>query len=121
MQILIAGKKLGLTEAIKSYAETKIGKLDKFYKKIIRADLTLGMNSSHHLKGKKYFAECKLEIPGKDLFVEIVEDDIYKAIDELEKELKNRIKKQKVKQNPGRENKHIRKIRRDVKEDPGIF
>jgi len=109
MQTKINGRGIKLTEAIKSYAEDKIGKLDKFYNNIIRANITVGMESHHHQKGEIFFAECRLEIPGNDLFASKTEKTLYKAIDKIRDYLELELKKHKVKTRK----KDKRKVRND--------
>ena len=110
MQVLINGKGIELTDAIKSYAEEKISGLDKFYDKIIRADVTVGMESHHHQKGDIFVAECKLEIPGNDLFASKNELSLYKAIDKVRDYLELELKKRKAHQRE-KDKKDKRKVR----------
>ena len=93
MQINITTKNTELTEAIKDYTEKKFEVLDKFFEGIIRADVILGLESTHHNKGDVFFAECKLEVPGNDLFVKKEEPSLYKAIDKAQDHLREELKK----------------------------
>jgi len=97
MQILLNGKNIELTEAIKNYVEKKISSLDKFHPKIIRAIVEVGVENHHHLKGKIFVAECKLEIPGDDIFASKKEKTLYKAIDKVRDYLETELKKNKAK------------------------
>ena len=97
MKINISSKGMEMTSAIKQYAEKKIADLDKFYKKIIMAEIRVGKESSHHNKGDIFFAEVKLEVPGTDLFAEKTEEDLYKAIDKVRDYLEDELKKRKDK------------------------
>lgn len=97
MQIIISGKGVDLTDAIESYVTKKINVLDKYMEGIIRADVVLGMETKHHVKGDKFFAECKLEVPGNDLFYREVGSDLYAAIDEMRTRLEGELKKRKGK------------------------
>lgn len=96
MQIIITGKNIELTEAIKDYVDKKISGLDKFLAGIIRADVTVGVESHHHQKGDVFICECKLEIPGKDLFASKNEQTLYKAIDKVRDYLEIEIQKHKA-------------------------
>ena len=99
MQTQITGKHMELTDAIKDYVNKKMLALNKFYnEKIIRAEVVLGVNSEHHNKGDKFFAECKLDVPGKNLFAVKEEDSLYKAIDKIRDYLELELKKYKLKQ-----------------------
>ena len=49
MRIQLRGEKIEITEAINSYVEEKISKLDKFFKeKDIQAKVTIKMNGKKH-------------------------------------------------------------------------
>lgn len=97
MQVIITGRGIELTDAIKDYAEKKISGLDKFYGQIIRAVVTVGLETHHHQKGDIFFCECKLEIPGNDLFASKTENTLYRAIDKVHSDLENELKKRKAK------------------------
>lgn len=97
MQIVIGGKGIELTDAIKSYVDKKISGLDKFYPNIIRAVVEVGLDNHHHLKGDIFTAECKLEIPGNDVFASKNEKTLYKAIDKVRDYLEIELKKSKAK------------------------
>lgn len=97
MNIIITGKGIELTDAIKDYAEKKISGLDKFFEGIIRAHVTVGMETRHHQKGDVFVCECKLEIPGNDLFASKNEAVLYKAIDKVRDYLELELKKAKAK------------------------
>ncbi len=98
MQINIVGKNMDLTESIKEYVEKKISGLEKFYSRIIKADVIVGLTTTKQNKGKIYLAECKLEVPGKDLFASKVEEkDLYKAIDKIRDYLEIELKRHKRK------------------------
>ncbi|HLC69571.1 MAG TPA: ribosome-associated translation inhibitor RaiA [Patescibacteria group bacterium] len=96
MQVLISGKGVELTDAIKNYITKKISSLDKFYDKIIRADVVVCLETNHHQKGKIFVADCKLEVPGQDLFASKNEVTLYKAIDKVRDYLEGELKKHKV-------------------------
>lgn len=97
MQILITGKKVQLTDAIEGYVIKKISGLEKFFKGIIRADTVVGEDTKRHKKGNVFFAECKLEVPGYDLFVRRDATSLYAAIDDLKDHLELELKKHKSK------------------------
>ena len=110
MQIKVNGRGIELTEAIRNYAEKKISGLNKFYDKIIRAVITVGVESHHHQKGQIFIAECKLEVPGNDLFASKSEKTLYKAIDKIRDYLEAELKKFKTKSRE-KEKKDKRRVR----------
>lgn len=112
--MIVNGKQLEVTPAIKSYAEKKVQTLEKFYERIVRATVTVGMETHHHLKGEIFFAECKLEVPGGDIFAKQTAKDVYAALDLLKDELEAEVKKFKVHQKGNQKKNKI--IGRDSKE-----
>ncbi len=105
-----------LSEAIKDYVNKKILALNKFYNdKIIRADVVVGVSSDHHQKGKKFFAECKLDVPGKNLFALKEEETLYKAIDKIRDYLELELKKYKLKQRVTEKDKKINRANKEYK------
>lgn len=114
MQLIISGKGLSVTDAIENYVTKKINPVEKFFKGIIRADVTVGLETKHRVKGEIFFAECKLEIPGNDIFERESAKDVYAAIDGLRDGLEAELKKRKAKLH---KNDHkIRTARRRNKE-----
>ena len=77
------------TDPIKIYAEEKLGELDKFFDNIQFVDIDIGMTTHHHKKGKVYYAECNVSVPGKLLRVVKESDDLYKAIDKVKDHYKD--------------------------------
>lgn len=98
MQINITGRGIELTPAIESYVHKKIEALDKFYNQIIRAQVIVGIESHHHTKGSIFFAECRLEVPGRDIFVSETKEDLYQAIDKVRDHAEAELKKHKTKE-----------------------
>ncbi len=96
MNIIITGRGIDLTDAIKEYVDKKIGALEKFYDKILKAEVKVGKETDHHMKGYIFVCECKLDVPGNDLFASKNEKNLYKAIDKVRDYLEAEIKKHKV-------------------------
>lgn len=97
MHVIISGRGVDLTDAIETYVNKKISHLEKFSSTIIRADVVLGKSTKHHNKGDIFFAECKLEVPGNDLFNRVDASSVYEAVDLLRDSLERELKKYKVK------------------------
>lgn len=93
MTINIQGTGIELTEAIKAYVEEKIGPVQKFFDNIQQADVDVGRRNNHHQKGDVYYAEVTLHMPGQRVYVQKDADDLYKAIDEVKKDLKVELEK----------------------------
>ena len=117
MQLIISGKGMDLTPAIEEHVNKKIGSIEKFYDRIVRAHVTVGIDSNHHLKGKKFFAECKLEVPGPDIFVMETSEDVYAAIDVMRSRVEDEVKKHKEKFNMRSEDKAATREEKGYKEE----
>lgn len=88
MIVTLHGTGMELTPAIREYAEEKIQSLEKFFDNITKVDIDIGMQSHHHNKGKIYYAEVTLDIPGHTVRVTKESEDLYKAIDKVKDHLK---------------------------------
>ncbi len=97
MIINIQAKGMDLTNAIKQYVEDKASDLPTYFDNIQEVDVIVGMDSHHHNKGKIYFAEFILQIPGKNITVRKDAADLYKAIDKVKDHLKVELEKLKGK------------------------
>ena len=117
MQLIISGKGIDLTPAIEEYVNKKIGSIEKFYDRIVRAHVTVGLDSNHSVKGKKFFAECKLEVPGPDIFVMETGEDLYAAIDVMRNRIEDEVKKHKEKFSMTSEQKKESREEKEYKED----
>ena len=97
MNINIKATGMDLTDAIRDYAEGKVKSLTKFFENIQQADIDVGLESNHHNKGKIYYAEVNLQIPGKMVRVKKNAEELYKAIDKVKDHLKVELEKAKGK------------------------
>lgn len=93
----IHGTGIDLTDALKFYALEKINSLDKFFPNITKMEIDIGMRTRHHQKGKVYYAEVNVHIPGNVIRVVKDADDLYKAIDKVKDHLKVDLEKAKDK------------------------
>jgi len=100
MKITIKATNLDLTPEIKKAIEEKIATLDKFISHTdtsIEAFVEVAIETRHHKKGKIYYAEVNIKVPGKIIRAEAKEDNIYKAINTVKDELKVLLEKYKEK------------------------
>jgi ribosomal subunit interface protein len=94
LNIDIRGEEMGLTEAITSVIEKKLGSLDKYMSTVGNPQtlrVNVGKISDHHKKGNIFKAEADLLIPGHKIHAEINASELYAAIDLLKDELKSRL------------------------------
>jgi len=112
MKIILHGKNIELTPAIRDYVDEKIGSIAKFLSEpshsldecegepnddLIEARVEVSKPSKHHLEGKVFYAEVNLKM-GKNLMRATFEhDNLYVAIDRVRDEIERQIKKFKEK------------------------
>lgn len=110
MKIDIQAIHFNLDQQTRDYAAEKIGRLEKYYKNVILAEITL-ICDHEDTAGNTYVCKTKLQIPGKDLFAESGSRNINEAIDLVEDRLKQQIFKIKGRSNPKRLHQVKQKIR----------
>ena len=98
MKVTIKATNLKLTPEIKKAIEEKIATLDKFIPHIgtsVEAFVEVALETRHHKKGKIYYAEANIKVPGKIIRSEAREENIYRAINETKDELQRLLKEYK--------------------------
>jgi putative sigma-54 modulation protein len=91
MNILVTGRHLEVTPALKNYAEEKIKKFERYSSDITEATVTLSVEKYRHK------AEVMLKASGLLIQAESVTGEIYSAIDEVSEKLDRQVKKYKEK------------------------
>jgi len=91
MQLTIKGKNIDITDALKDYAEKKIGKITKYSDSIISIDITLSTERSWHM------ADITVHTSGYVLRGEERTGDMYASIDSAVEKLEKQLRKQKEK------------------------
>ena len=91
MNLSVSGHHLEVTPALRSYVETKLGRVTRHFDHVIDAHVILTANK---LTQK---AEVTLHVRGKDLHCECEQGDLYAAIDLLADKLDRQILKYKDK------------------------
>ena len=100
MKVNIKATNLDLTPEIKKAIEEKIATLDKFISHpdtSVEAFVEVAIETRHHKKGKIYYAEVNIKVPGEIIRSEAKEDNIYKAINTVKDELQVLLEKYKEK------------------------
>jgi len=111
MKIDIRNVHLELDDATRDYAAEKIGRLEKYYKNIVKAEIVLEEHSGD-TANVRYGCKAKVILPGNDLYAEEFDKDIKVAIDKVEAKLHHQLIKAKEKSNPSK----IHKAKNWVKE-----
>ncbi len=94
MKYNIRGDKMVITEAIKDYTETKLGKLEKYFKE---DDITA--NVLTRVRGNSQIVEVTIPTDKFILRSEEEKDDLYAAIDLVTDKLERQIRKNKTRLN----------------------
>jgi putative sigma-54 modulation protein len=94
----IKGTNMELTDAIKSAVAAELATLDARLERwgtAVFADVEVGKTSNHHQKGDIFRAEVNLQIPGKLLRAENVNEDLYVALKNVVSTLERDLEKEK--------------------------
>ncbi|MFO0752629.1 MAG: ribosome-associated translation inhibitor RaiA [Thermodesulfovibrionales bacterium] len=91
MNVIVNGRHLEITPALRSYSEEKIGKFEKYLSNITEAVVTLSVEKYRHK------AEVLLKVNGVLIQAEGVTGEVYSAIDEVVEKLEKQVKKYKEK------------------------
>ena len=91
MQLNVTGRRLEVTEALESYARTKLGRLERHFDHVTNVHVVLSVERERRR------AEATVHVTGRELFADAVEEDMYAAIDALVDKLDRQIKRYKEK------------------------
>ena len=91
MQLNISGHHVDVTDALKSYVEEKLQKLERHYDHITNAHVILTVEKIQQR------AEATVHISGAEVFADANSEDMYAAIDKLTDKLDRQILKHKEK------------------------
>ena len=97
MKIIISGKQLKITDAIRAYAEEKIEKISKYTDAITEVDVVLTVEQKKS-EGEVHKADGLVYASGTKIKIEARTTDLYAAIDELSERLERQVRKYKEKQ-----------------------
>jgi putative sigma-54 modulation protein len=91
MQINITGHHVELTDPLREYVASKLGRLERHESRITHADVVLNVEK---LRQK---VEATIRMAGAELFAAAESDDMYAAIDALTDKLDRQLNKHKGK------------------------
>ncbi|MDD5098745.1 MAG: ribosome-associated translation inhibitor RaiA [Candidatus Colwellbacteria bacterium] len=100
MKVNIKTKNFELTEALRDYIQEKMDYLDRLVSEWekeggVEMDFEAAKDTMHHNKGKVYYAEANLSVPGKVIRASKNGENLHSAIDEVKEVLAGEIKKYK--------------------------
>lgn len=91
MQLNLTGHHVDLTDALRSYVDTKFERLERHFDQVTNVHVILSVEK---LRQK---AEATLHLNGTNVFADNVQEDMYAAIDGLVDKLDRQVKKHKEK------------------------
>jgi len=91
VKVIISGKHMEVTNALKDYVRKKIGKLEKYFKDITEVQVTLSVEKDRHI------VEVTILVNGIILRGEEETGDMYASIDMVVDKLEKQIEKYKTK------------------------
>ena len=97
MKIIISGKQLKVTDAIRKYAEEKINKISKYSDAITEVDVVLTVEDTKS-EGPVHKADGLVYASGTKIKIEAEDKDLYASIDELSDRLERQVRKYKERQ-----------------------
>jgi putative sigma-54 modulation protein len=102
MDILILADGVILTEALQAAIEEKIGRIEQYAPRAVRARVRLRKVSAHP-SPRQYVVRVLCELPGRDLSAEESGGDVLSALDVVAEKIERRVRKQKTKRLDKRE------------------
>ncbi|MBM7615396.1 ribosome hibernation-promoting factor, HPF/YfiA family [Alkaliphilus hydrothermalis] len=91
MKVIVSGKNVEVTDALRSSVESKLTKLDKFFNEELEAKATLSVEKARQI------IEVTIPINGSILRAEEAMEDMYAAIDKVVDKLTRQLRKHKTK------------------------
>ena len=91
MQINVSGHHVDVTDSLREYVETKLGRLKRHYDRITNMQVILIVEKSRQK------AEATIRIAGGEVYAAAESEDLYTAIDMLADKLDRQLIKQKEK------------------------
>ena len=110
MQIVVSGKNMHLSSALKEYAERKLASIKKYFDHIIEVDVTLSVDE---VKEQTRSKVCEVTVWANGIVVrgKKASEDLYASIDMVADKIERQVKKYKEKlrdiprRQPGKENR----------------
>jgi putative sigma-54 modulation protein len=90
MKLIISGKNIEITDALREKVTRKVGKLDKFFNHDIEAHATLSTEKNRHI------VEVTIPFNGIILRAEVSSEDMYNSIDKVQEILERQIRRNKT-------------------------
>ena len=100
MNVSISGHHISVTEAMDTAVREKLEKVERHFDQIQSIKVILSLDNSGASDGgkKSHKAEAIMRVSGQEMFVQALEDDMYKAINEMADKLDRQVRKYKTRQ-----------------------
>ena len=82
MQINLTGHHVDLTDSLRDYVESKLGKLERHFDQVVDVQVILSVEK---LRQK---AEATVHVSGTNLYADDTQEDMYGLIDKLDRQVK---------------------------------
>jgi len=94
MNLTISGHHLEVTQALHNHVVQKLERVLRHFDQVVDVKVTLSIENNKE-KERRQLAECKIHVPGGDLFAQSSHEDLYAAVDELVDKLDRQVAKHK--------------------------
>ena len=91
MQLSVSGHHVEVTEAMKTYVDSRFDKIGRHFDLVSDVDCILTVEKLRHK------AEATVQVNGSKIYAEAIDEDMYVAIDSLVDKLERRVRKYKEK------------------------
>lgn len=91
MQVKVSGHHIEVTNALKSYVESKLDRLERHFDRITNINVILSVEK------QRQKAESTIRVSGGEIYADAEEDDLYAAIDSMADKLDRQLIKKKEK------------------------
>ena len=114
MNVSISGHHISITDAMDKAVREKLEKVERHFDQIQSIKVILSLDNSGASDGgkKTHKAEAIMRVAGQEMFVQALEDDMYKAINDMADKLDRQVRKYKTRQDrkktqgPGRDERY---------------
>jgi putative sigma-54 modulation protein len=96
MQLHVKGRNLEVSDSIRSYAERKLGKLDRWINAVAEVEVELAVEKNPSIADNQV-AEATVRLKGHTLRAHSASRDMKVSIDDLVENLVRQVKEQRVK------------------------
>jgi putative sigma-54 modulation protein len=100
MNVSISGHHISVTDAMSTSVREKLDKVQRHFDQIQSIQVILSLDNSGANDGgkKSHKAEAIMRVSGQEMFAQALDDDMYKAINEMADKLDRQVRKYKTRQ-----------------------